>query len=159
MAQGRRQVPLGTGWLKPGDPPYDELPIRVNRIAYRKFSRDPDIALRGLQGERCAWRSSARTPAADRRGFADLQAVFATERTWCQPSPLVSPERVRAMKGRGELTPKKRADYRAALERVRGIEQRHREPTSHGEIELHRIAGWVIDRWEGEAGRLLDDDR
>ena len=52
----------------------------------------------------------------------ELQAVFATERTWCQPSPLVSPERVRAMKDRGELTPEKRAEYRAALDRLRAIE-------------------------------------
>ena len=36
-------MPLGFGWLEPGDPPYDELPMRVNRIAYREFSRDPDL--------------------------------------------------------------------------------------------------------------------
>ena len=41
--KGRRQVPLGFGWLEPGDPPYDELPMRVNRIAYREFSRNPDL--------------------------------------------------------------------------------------------------------------------
>ena len=41
--KGRRQVPLGFGWLKEGDSPYDELPMRVNRIAYREFSRNPDL--------------------------------------------------------------------------------------------------------------------
>ena len=30
---GRRQVPLGFGWLRPGQMPYGELPLRVNRIA------------------------------------------------------------------------------------------------------------------------------
>ena len=88
-----------------------------------------------------------------------LQAVFATERTWCQPSPLVSPERVRAMRDRGELTPQKRAEYRAALDRVREIEQRHREPKSDGERELHRIARWVVDRWQGEGGLLSEPGR
>ena len=43
--KGRRQVPLGFGWLDPGDPPFDELPMQVNRIAYREFSRDPDLSL------------------------------------------------------------------------------------------------------------------
>ena len=41
--KGQRQVPLGFGWLEPGDPPYDELPMRVNRIAYREFSHNPDL--------------------------------------------------------------------------------------------------------------------
>src|SRR5262245_32851419 len=33
------------------------------------------------------------------------------KRTWCQPSPLVSPDRVRAMKDRGELTAVRQAEY------------------------------------------------
>ena len=41
--KGRRQVPLGFGWLKEGEPPYGELPMRVNRIAYREFSRNPAL--------------------------------------------------------------------------------------------------------------------
>jgi hypothetical protein len=36
--EGRRQVPLGFGWLKEGESPYDEVPMRVNRVAYREFS-------------------------------------------------------------------------------------------------------------------------
>ncbi len=60
------------------------------------------------------------------------------------------------MKGRGELTPVKRAEYRAALDRLRTIEARHRVQKWDGERELHRIARWVLDRWEGKAGELLD---
>src|SRR5262249_10979305 len=41
--KGKRQVPLGFGWLGPGEPPYGELPMRVQRVAYREFSRDPDL--------------------------------------------------------------------------------------------------------------------
>ena len=85
-----------------------------------------------------------------------LQAVFATERTWCQPSPLVCPERVRAMRDRAILTPEKRSEYRKVLDQVREIERRHRGQKSNGERELHRIAQWVVDRWEGE-GELLSE--
>ena len=152
-------MPLGMGWLKAGDPPYDELPVTANRIAYREFSRDPDSPFDDYKE---TLRLEVFGPNAEPHTVEDLlalQAVFATERTWCQPSPLVSPERVRAMDGRGELTPTKRADYRAALERVRGIERRHREPTSFGEIELHRVAEWVIDQWQGEDRLILEPGR
>ena len=56
------------------------------------------------------------------------------------------------MKAQGNLTPPKRAEYRAALDRLRRIEGRHREPKSEGERELGRIARWVIDRWQAEGG-------
>src|SRR5262249_57492733 len=70
----------------------------------------------------------------------ELQAVFAAERTWCQPSPVVSPDRVRAMEAQGRLTPQKRAEYRTALERLRRIEGRHRPPGPGGAQKPHPIA-------------------
>jgi hypothetical protein len=152
-------VPLGMGWLKEGDPPYDELPMRVNRIAYREFSRNPDLPFedyKEILGREVLGTASSPQAVED---LLELQAVFATDRTWCQPSPLVSPERVRAMAAQGILKPEKRAGYRAALERVRGIEQRHRAAKSDGQRELHQIAEWILDRWEGGDGKLLDDDR
>ncbi|WP_435020831.1 hypothetical protein TA3x_002045 [Tundrisphaera sp. TA3] len=156
--KGRRQVPLGFGWLEPGDPPYDELPARVNRIAYREFARDPDLAFEDYKKilGRDLFGPSATPEAVD--DALELQAALNFERTWCQPSPLASPERLRAMKGRGELTREKRAEYRAALDRLRGIEARHREPRPDGERELHRIAGWVLGRWGDQERTLLADD-
>jgi hypothetical protein len=157
--KGKRQVPLGFGWLAPGDPPYDELPMRVQRIAYREFSRNPDLPFvryKEILGREVF--GGAVTPQAV-DDLLTLQAVFFTERTWCQPSPLVCPERVRAMKDRGELTPAKRDEYRTALDRLREIERRHREPRSDGEKELHRIARWVLVRWGDESGRLLEEPR
>jgi hypothetical protein len=129
---------------------------KVNRVAYRKFSRYPDLPFdrykeflgREILGE-------ASTPQAI-EDLLELQAIFATERTWCQPSPLVSPGRVWAMASQGKLTPPKRAEYRAALDRLRAIEVRHREPRFEGERELHRIARWVLDRWGDEQQELLE---
>lgn len=86
----------------------------------------------------------------------EMQAIFARERTWCQPSPLVCPERVRAMKAQGRLTPQKRGEYRAALTRVRAIEARLREARSEGERQLHRIVRWVLAQWVGENRALLE---
>src|SRR5262249_55089804 len=142
--KGRRQVPLGFGWLKEGESPYGELPMRVNRIAYREFSRDPGLSFeeyRAILGKDVFGEAATEQAVDD---LLELQAVFATERTWCQPSPVVSPDRVRAMAAQDKLTPQKRAEYRAARDRLRRIEGRHREPRSDGEKELHRIARWVI---------------
>ena len=154
--KGRRQVPLGFGWLKEGEPPYGELPMRVNRIAYREFSRNPTLPFeryKTILGKEVFGEAATEQAVDD---LLDIQAVFATERTWCQPSPVASPDRVRAMEAQGKLTPQKRAEYRAALDRLRRIEGRHREPKSDGERELLRIARWVIDQWRAN-GKLLDD--
>lgn len=156
--KGRRQVPLGFGWLEPGAPPYDELPMRVQRIAYREFVRNPDLtfeAYKAILGREVFGGASSAEAVDD---LLELQAAFNRDRTWCQSSPLTSPERVRAMKDRGALTAKKQAEYRAALDRLRVIEGRHREARSDGEKELHRIARWVLDRWGREERALLNAD-
>jgi hypothetical protein len=153
--KGKRQVPLGFGWLDPHDPPYDELPMRVNRIAYREFSRNPDLPFeryKEILGREVLGEAATPESVED---LLTLQAIIVNERTWCQPSPLLSPERLRAMDAQGKLTPQKRAEYRAALDRIRQIEERHRAPKSAGERELHRIARWIIDQGKS-AGKLLE---
>lgn len=155
--KGKRQVPLGFGWLDPGEPPYDELPMRVQRVAYREFARNPDLpfeAYKDVLGRDLFGAGS--TPRAVEDAL-ELQAALNSGRTWCQPSPLASPERVRAMTTQGRFPPRDRAESRAALDRLRAIEGRHREPKSDSEEELNRIARWVLDQWGGEAGKLLDD--
>lgn len=153
---GRRQVPFGFGWLKPGEPPYDELPMRVNRIAYREFTRNPDLKFEQFKetlGREIFGNASTPQSVDD---LLELQAVFASERTWCQPSPVVSPERVRAMNDQGRLTVQKRGEYRAALAGLRAMHQRHRDARSEGQRELLRIAQWVLKQWEGGAERILE---
>ncbi len=151
---GKRRVPYGFGWLKDGQMPYDELPVRVNRVAYREYTRDPDLPdaeFRAALGKELF--GSAATPEAVADALA-LQEVFAAGRTWCQPAPAVSPERVAAMKAAGQLTDRKRAEYRAALDRVREIERRYRGKGG-AFAELERVAGWVTGQWAGDAGKLL----
>ncbi|WZO97468.1 hypothetical protein EP7_004502 [Isosphaeraceae bacterium EP7] len=157
--KGRRQVPLGFGWLEPGEPPYDELPMRVNRIAYREFSRDPDLQLERFEeilGREVLGASTTSQASAD---LLEIQAVFFNERTWCQPSPLTSPDRLRAMKAQGTLTPSSKAVYRKALDRLDVIGRRTGAAESGGGRELHRIVRWVLDRWTPENRRLLDEAR
>ena len=87
--------------------------------------------------------------------------ILLSRASWCnvRPSPLVCPERVRAMRDRGDLTPAKRLEYRKVLDQIREIEQRHRGQKVNGERDLHRIAQWVVDRWEGERDLLSEVGR
>ena len=152
---GQRQVPLGFGWLKPDEQPYGELPMRVNRVAYREFSRQPDLPFDEFKRHlgRELFGDDATPQAID--DALQLQHYFAHSRTWCQASPIVSPERVRAMKRRGELKTEKVADYKAAHDHLRQIAERHRAATNTGRKELHRIAQWVLDQWAGNNAELL----
>ncbi|HVJ83421.1 MAG TPA: hypothetical protein VNC50_20315, partial [Planctomycetia bacterium] len=95
---GKRRVPFGFGWLAEGKPPYDELPIRVNRIAYREYAQDPEMPddrFRATLGRELF--GNAATPEATAAAQA-IQEAFAGGRTWCQPAPIAEPERVRTMK-------------------------------------------------------------
>ncbi|HVY71514.1 MAG TPA: hypothetical protein VHH73_16395, partial [Verrucomicrobiae bacterium] len=100
---GKRQKPFGFGWLKSTENPFHELPLRVNRIAFREFSRRPDLPFDEFKrrlGEDIFgrdWKSQ------DVDDALFIQRAFFRERTWCQAAPVVSPERLRAMKERGEL--------------------------------------------------------
>jgi hypothetical protein len=152
---GKRQLPLGFGWLKDGQPPYDELPARVNRVAYREYARDPHLSdedFRAALGKEL-FREFATAEAVD--DALALQRILVTERTWWQAAPPASPDRVRAMKTAGQLSPERRGEYRKALDRLQQIEQRYRgkEETFAG---LYRPARWVVDQWGGDARGLLD---
>lgn len=153
---GRRQVPFGFGWLRDGEMPYDELPVRVNRLAYREFSRDPDVSLdefkRGLGREAFGAKADSRQAVED---LLSIHGVFFEGRTWCQAAPMAAPQRVRTIKQRGELTAARAAEYRAALDRVRGIAARYKGAPAPGVRDLHRIAAWVAAQWEGDAAALL----
>ena len=155
--KGERQRPLGFGWLAPGDPPFDEAPIRANRVAYREFSRDPDISLEAFKPTlgREIFGDSA-TPG-DVDDLLELQDIFNADRTWRQPSTAACPERVRAMAARGELTTEKRTEIRAALERLEAIAARHESANSEGSRELGRIARWTIEQWSERDRALLAD--
>ena len=152
---GKRQLPLGFGWLRDGQPPYGKLPARVNRIAYREYARNPDLPDADFHAAlgKDLFGAAATAEAVD--DALALQRILVTGRTWWQAAPIASPDRVRAMKAAGNLSPERRGEYRRALDRLREIERRYqgREEPFTG---LHRPAKWVVDSWAGDTGTLLD---
>ncbi len=151
---GKRQVPFGFGWLKEKQIPYNELPARVNRVAFREYTRNPDLTeadFRAALGKEL-FGERATDQAVDDALF--LQKLFAAGRLWVQPAPVVSPNRVRTMSAAGQFSQRQRAECREALQRVRAIESRSRDG-GEAFAELHRIAKWVTDQWAGDAEKLL----
>jgi hypothetical protein len=46
-------------------------------------------------------------------------------------------------------------EYRAALDRVRALADRHAGARGEGARELHRIAAWILNQWAGPNADLL----
>jgi len=153
--RGKRLAPLGFGWLRDGWQPYDELPARVNRIAYREYSRNPkmsDELFRTILGKELF--GTAATADAVEDAIA-LQKILVTGRTWWQAAPVSSPDRVRALKAAGQLSAERQRDYRQALDRLREIERRFADREVPFAV-MSRTAKWVVEQWAGDVGKLLD---
>jgi len=152
---GRRQIPFGFGWLKEGENPYRELPVRAIRLAWRELTADPDLPdaeLRRHLGEELF--GSHWQPGQIEDLFFLLQ-VFNTDRDWSVPGALTAPGLVRSRAERGKLDDKKRALLGDQLARVQTIAGRYSQAPSGGAGELHRIAKWLVDQWTAENVALL----
>ena len=152
---GKRQVPFGFGWLKDGDNPYRELPVRAIRMVFRELTSNPDMPdeeLRALLGRELFGRAWQPMQVDD---LLFLFHVFNTDRDWSVPGALTTPGLVRHRAEHGRLDAKKRTLLREQLARVRGIAARHHQATSGGGKDLHRIAQWLADRWNSENEELL----
>jgi hypothetical protein len=153
---GTRQVPFGFGWLGPGEMPFDELPVRVNRVAFREFSRDPGLPFDEFKAR---LGRDVFGPEGDPVWVEDLlllNRVFFEGRTWRQPAPLASPARVRFDTAAGRVTPAALAAYRDTLRRVDEVGGRHGDAPHPARRDLHRISVWLVDQWSGANARILD---
>lgn len=153
---GKRQVPFGFGWLKPGEMPFDELPVRVNRIAFREFSRDPELPFEEFKAR---LGRDVFGPGFDASWVHDLlllNRVFFNGRTWRQPAPLASPARVRFDAAARRVTPAVLAEHRATLRRVGEVADRHADAAHPARRDIHRISTWLLDQWSGANSNFLD---
>jgi hypothetical protein len=155
---GRRQVPFGFGWLKQGDNPYRELPVRAVRIAWRELVANPELPETDLRARIGREVFGAEWQPAHLDDLFELLRVFNTDRDWSVPGALTAPGLVRHRADHGRLDANKRALLRGQLERVQVIAARHRGATAVGTADLGGIAQWLADQWDGETARLLDPE-
>ncbi len=152
---GRRVVPFGFGWVRTGGNPYNELPVRALRLAYRELTANPDLPdaeLHARLGGALFGTDWKKTQLED---LFDLLRILTTDRTWSAPGALTAPGLVRHRAEHGRLDERKRVVLREQLSRVHAMAERHRSATGGGAQELHRISLWLADQWTPENAALL----
>ncbi len=153
---GKRQVPFGFGWLKEGENPYRELPLRGIRLVFRELTANPDLPDEELRARlgRELFGDAGQTVLVDDLLF--LFQVFNTDRNWSVSGALTTPGLVRNRAERGRLDAKKRSELRHQLTRVRAIAARDGTSKGKGAKELQQIAQWLAAQWTPEFTALLE---
>jgi hypothetical protein len=143
-----RLKPFHFGWLKDGEMPLNELLMRVNRIAYREFTRDPQLPrdrFEELLGREVFGPGS--TPAKV-KDLLYLQETFQLEADWFTPSPILRPSALRERAAREKWPPERLAAWEERVSQLRALSVRYGDSTEPGEAEMRRIAAFVISKWE-----------
>ena len=148
---GIRRQAFARDTLADGRMPYRALLARVQRFAFREFSRDP--ALDSAQFQRDLGKHIF-GDAASARATADLlelQRIFTFESDWYWPSPLLEPEFFLARAKRLNWDLAKRTEYRQNLDRLKTIARKYESSTNSEEREMSRLAQEVVARWGEQA--------
>lgn len=153
---GQRQVPFGFGWLKDGENPYRELPVRAIRLVFRELTANPELSDADLRSRLGRELFGTNWLPAHVDDLFFLFQVFNTDRDWSVPGALTTPGLVKDRAQRGKLDAAKRALLREQLARIRAMADRHRIAQSEGGRQLHRIAQWLIAQWTPANSSILD---
>ena len=150
---GKRMRPFGLNALDDGRMPYRALIPRVQRFAFREFSRDPALAFPEFQHHLGKQILEDETSPQGISDLLELQRVWAYESDWYWPSPLLEPEFFRHRAQRLKWSPQKLADYNRNLDHLRAIATRHAGARQPGRREMARLSNMIGKRW-GDASPL-----
>ena len=151
----RRQIPFGIGWIPPDQSPYGTLPIRVSRIAFREFSKDPELSMDAFRKVLGIEIFGERNNQALVDDLMSLQSYQTRERGWCLPSPILEPRRVAWFASHGTLDLNRKKEFANAVRNLKRMADVYCNQT--GTIgELGRNARWIVDQWTEEFAGLLE---
>ena len=155
---GERIVQLGFDWMPPEKMSLGELPARVQRFAYREFTKNPNLEMAEFRKAigREFFRRAQRS-AAEMEGLIDdlvfLQSCVNYQRVWTWASPLVDPEQYERKARDKKWQEANRAEYVRRLERLRRIAALGEGETGveNGTVsEMVRLAAFIVKGWEGK---------
>jgi hypothetical protein len=145
---GKRRHPFGLDPLGQGKMPYRSLPARVQRLAVREFSANPDLPFDLFKqhlSERVFGQEHSAGAVED---LLQLQELWVYESDWyCGGSPLLDPELLAQRAKRLNWPASKLAEYRERLKRMQDIADRYRNALNPAERQMHRLAAEVVRRW------------
>ena len=133
--------------------PYRSLLARVQRFAFREFSRDPELSMAEFEKRlgKHIFGDKATTQATE--DLLEVQRIYTFESDWYWSSPLIDPEFFAPRSKRLNWPKEKLAAYAENLKRLRAIAERHRDGEHAAERELSSLAKRVVDAW-GERSPL-----
>jgi hypothetical protein len=152
---GRRLKPFGFDWLADGKDPYEEILVRVNRIAYHAFTQNPELSFDEFKRllAKTVFGDSGVAQATDDLLF--LQESFFLNRSWFSASPMVSPALLKGKLEMGTLSTERLSDYNRRLDRIANIASSYSgRPGAAG--EMVRVARWITDNWNDNRSLLAD---
>jgi hypothetical protein len=157
---GKRVAQLGFDWMPRERMALDELPARVQGLAYREYSRNPELKdeeYRKILARQFLGGIDARITAQEIESLTDdllfLQSCINFQRDWSWSSPLVDPEQYERKARDAKWRDTNRAEYQGRLEQLKKIAKvaEGRQGTSNGTIlEMAKIAQFIVNRWSGK---------
>jgi hypothetical protein len=153
--EGTRLKPFGFDWMPDGKEPYRELLVRVNRIAYRSFTKNPDLPFAEFRSSLAQeiFGTAVSSQVVDDLLF--LQESWSLDRSWFSPSPLTKPQLLRDKLAMGALSFDELRDYRSRLGLIRQIAAQYSNG-SPAEKEMSRISEWIAGNWAGKDTLITD---
>jgi hypothetical protein len=144
-----RQKPFHFEWLRDGEMPLNELPARVNRTAYREYTRDPDSSERAFRETLGRELFGDRANEQNVSDLLFLQDCWFNGAEWFAPSPLLRPIELKRRAEREKWPVEKMQAYLTRVERLREIAKHYGTSTQPAERQLARIAELIAAKWDG----------
>ena len=143
-----RQKPFHFEWLRDGEMPLNELLVRVNRVAYREYTKNPSLsegAFREVLGKEIfSWRVSERNVG----DLLFLQECWFDGADWFTPALFLRPADLKRRAEREQWSGEKMRSYLTRVERLREIAKQYGGSELSPEREMARIAALVVRKWD-----------
>lgn len=155
---GRRSSPFGFGWLKPGQTPIHELLIRLDRLAYREFSANPDLPMEQFKKVVAADLFPAGATPQLIEDLFFVEESFFLDRNWDSFSAIACPDYVKGRIELGRLGPSRLEEYRTRRTRIAQIAHHYAGATDPATAQLVQNASWIISNWEMSSNRNIIEE-
>jgi hypothetical protein len=155
---GQRSSPFGFGWLKPGQTPVNELLIRLDRLAYREFSANPDLPMEQFKKVVAVELFPAGATPQLIEDLFFVEESFFLDRNWDSFAAIACPDYVKGRIELGLLGPARLEEYRTRRTRIAQIAHHYTGADDFGTIQLAQTATWIISNWEMSSNRNVIDE-
>jgi hypothetical protein len=144
----KRHRPLGFDSLAEGKMPYNKLPVRVQRFAYRTFSNEPELSYKEFERRLGQYFFGGQSSPAMIDDLLALQHIWTFESDWYWASPLLDPDFFIEHARRLKWPDDKLAQYDRNLDFLRLISARYADTENPTASEMARLGKMIVDRWD-----------